>query len=125
LKGEGGAAATTFSGWVGEASADGMTRLYLNINDLSYYIEFENGDLVHSTDVAESVLPCGAIAIWLKADARVRLTRSVRTSASQINRFLTSVAGSGSFAAGVPGTSMTSPGVGNAPNLRNVPGRSE
>jgi hypothetical protein len=119
-----GAATATFSGWVGEGSAEGMTRLYLNINDLSYFIEFESADLVHSTDVAEHVLPFGAIAIWLKADARVRLTRSVRTSATEINTFLSSVTGSGSSGAAMPGASMKSPGFGNAPNMRNVPGRS-
>lgn len=84
----GGRSGAPFVGWVGSGAGEGHTRLHLDINALGYHIEFENGDVMHSMDVPESVMPFGAKAVWLKADARVRLTRSVRTSATQVSRFL-------------------------------------
>jgi hypothetical protein len=88
LRDAGGPGPAQFTGWVGSGAADGRTRLHLDINSLSYYVEFDNSDAVHWTDVPEAVMPLGAKTVWLRGDARVRLIRSVGTKASQVSRFL-------------------------------------
>jgi hypothetical protein len=78
-------------GWIGDGAPAGKSRLHVHINQPGYYVEFSNADVVHSADLSESVLPFGAKAVWLKPDARVRLYRSLGTSAMQASRFLSGV----------------------------------
>jgi len=99
LQQAGGRAHAPFQGWVGSGAGEGKTRLHLDIHELGYYIEFDNSDVLLSTNVPENVMPFGAKAVWLKADARVRLSRSVRTSATQVSRFLRRAASAASPAA--------------------------
>jgi hypothetical protein len=80
-----------FSGWVGSGAEAGRTRLHLDINTPSFYVEFSNDDVMHWADVPETVMPLGAKAVWLRGDARVRLVRSVGAKAIQVSRFLRQV----------------------------------
>jgi hypothetical protein len=88
LREAGGSGPAQFTGWVGSGAADGRTRLHLDVNALSYYVEFGNVDAVHWADIPEAVMPFGAKTVWLRGDARVRLVRSVGTKATQVSRFL-------------------------------------
>jgi hypothetical protein len=121
LQETGGRTPAPFLGWIGSGAGEGKTRLHLNIHELGYYIEFDNGDLVHSMDVQDNVMPFGAKALWLKADARVRLSRSVRTSATQISRFLSRAASTAT--PNVARTWMLGAPIGS-PNAQNFSGRS-
>lgn len=89
---QGGGRAASFAGWVGSDAPAGRTRLHLDLNQLSYYLEFDNNDVLGSADLAENVMPFGAKTVWLKGDARVRLWRSVGTSATKMMRFLSASA---------------------------------
>jgi hypothetical protein len=64
--------AIKFSGYVGPASQDGLVRLYVTLNDLSHYIEFERNAVVQTSDTPESILPDKAVTIWVKGSTRVR-----------------------------------------------------
>ncbi len=85
-----GASPAQFTGWVGSGAADGRTRLHLDVGSLSYYLEFDNADVLHWADVPETVMPLGAKMAWVRGDARVRVIRSVGAKAIQVSRFLQS-----------------------------------
>jgi hypothetical protein len=54
------------SGYVGASGLTGEVRLYLTLNDLSQYIQFEEGAIVRTFEAG------GRIFVWLKANAKVR-----------------------------------------------------
>jgi hypothetical protein len=65
-----------FAGYVGESDRAGNVRLYLMLNDLSQYIEFEEGAVVR-TEPANR-LPQKGSYIWVKADSPVRTVREAK-----------------------------------------------
>jgi hypothetical protein len=63
------------SGYIGPASQPGMVRLYSSLRDLSHYLEFPQGAVVHTAEAPESLLPDGAVSVWIKPDTPFRWTR--------------------------------------------------
>jgi hypothetical protein len=75
------------SGYIGPASQSGMVRLYSTLSGLSHYVEFPKAAVVHTASTPETVLPDGAMTVWIRKDTPVRLTREYTTASA----FTTSV----------------------------------
>jgi hypothetical protein len=94
-----GVATTKFAGYVGQAQP-GSVRFYSSLDDLSHYMEFDEGAVVHSEAAPETVLPNGAVSVWIKADTPVRWIREYSSASEFANMLLNSL----SQSAGGPGS---------------------
>jgi len=68
------------SGYVGPASGTGQVRLYSSLEDLSHFIEFDEGSVVFVAPAAKSVAPHKGVTVWLKSSAPIRWTRDYKNA---------------------------------------------
>jgi hypothetical protein len=68
--------AITYRGYVGQSSAEGYISLYPRLYDLSESFEIAQADILHFLEVPESVMPHGAMILWVKKDAQITHHRS-------------------------------------------------
>ena len=61
-----------FAGYVGQASQQGLVRLYSSLDDLSQYAEFDAGSVVQTADAPESLLPNNGMLVFVTASNPVR-----------------------------------------------------
>lgn len=60
------------SGYVGPASREGQIRLYSSLEDLSHYIEFDEGAVVDTEPAPEAIAPNKGVTLWVKESASIR-----------------------------------------------------
>jgi hypothetical protein len=68
---DGAANAITLRGYVGRSTAEGYVNLYPKLDDLSESLEIAQADILHFSEVPESVMPYGAMILWVKKDAQI------------------------------------------------------
>jgi hypothetical protein len=68
--------AITFRGYVSQSTAEGYVSLYPSLDDLSESLEIAQADILHFSEVPESVMPHGAMIVWVKQDAQITRHRS-------------------------------------------------
>ena len=68
--------AVRFAGYIGESGQAGKVRLYLTLNDLSQYVEFEEKAVLHTAEAPENVLPQKGLFVWVKANSQVLAIRA-------------------------------------------------
>jgi hypothetical protein len=79
-----------FTGYIGPSAQRGRVRLYLLLNDLSQYIEFEDHAIVRVADAPESATPNKGLFVWIKAGSPVRMVLEQTTDARQVAGFIAS-----------------------------------
>jgi hypothetical protein len=67
--------AVQFAGYIGESGQAGTVRLYLTLNDLSQYLEFEESAILQTGDAPENMLPNKGLLVWVRANSPVRACR--------------------------------------------------
>jgi len=75
LVGAGAANAIALRGYIAPSTARGRVSLYPRLDDLSNSVEIASSDILHFEAVPESVLPYGAVIVWLKKDAEITRRR--------------------------------------------------
>jgi hypothetical protein len=64
-----------FTGYIGVPGKVGMLRLYSSLDDLSHYVEFDEGAVLQTAAAPENVLPDNAVHVWVDPTTPVRYVR--------------------------------------------------
>jgi len=102
-------AVVKLSGYVGPASGPGLVRLYTALDDLSYYLEFEEDAVVHTMNTPGLEMPDEACSLWIKASSPVRGIREYPRAGLLIADLKNSMVPAGSPGDGAAGLSQTVP----------------
>ena len=68
--------AVQFAGYIGESGKAGTVRLYLTLNDLSQFLEFDETAVLETSDAPENLLPDQGLLLWVKANSPVKACRT-------------------------------------------------
>jgi hypothetical protein len=71
---------TTLRGYVGPSTSDDRIKLYASLDDLTNSVEIAKDDILHFAELPESILPLGAVTIWLKKRAEVTFSHTEKNA---------------------------------------------
>jgi hypothetical protein len=67
----GAAESVSFRGYIGASAKEGHITLYPNLDDLSRSIEIPRKDIIDFAELPDTVLPLGAVIIWVGKSATI------------------------------------------------------